>query len=699
MRHWWLLLVLGLLCSCGEDEEVIEKGLGFDDFVPKYNDYIRDWLKKEKAEAEKGVAEAQAKLEAETDEARKEALAKGVEEAQVILDRVIFRQGLGDYFSFKDPSAIPQDLTWEDGMDQPEIGDPRAKKGGTWNFYISGFPPTLRPFGPEANNSFRSELYDYVEMAQVDLHPHSLKVIPGVCHEWAVSEDNKTCYFRIDPEATYSDGVPVKARDFMVAIYLRVSDDITAPYPKQYFREQIAQLELYDEMTFSVTLPDAKPRSLVPYHTALPPAPPHFYDEYGPDYEERYNWKVPPTTGAYYVKPEDIKKGASITLTRHKEWWAKDRKYYRYKFNPDQLRYLVVRDRSKAWELFRAGQLDFFLITTPQDWYQKSEIPEVFDGYIERHWWYNQYPRPPWGFYINTAKPLLKNRDVRFGLAHAMNWEKVLNVIFWGDYGRLPGFVAGYGDLVNPEVKARPYSVSKAREFFRKAGFTEEGGDGILRKPDGTRLQVEASYATNNPLLGNMMAILKEEAKRAGVDLILDGLEHMVSYRKEMKKEHEMAFSAWSFRPPYPRFYEYFHSRNAYDDKGNLKQQTNNVFSFADKEMDRLTEAYRNARTWDEKRELGLQIQRIIHDEGLFIPGFSREFERIACWRWMRWPDSEETRFCPQGTSYPYESYVYWIDEEMKRETLEAMRSGKTFPEVEGLWEHYRTVDAKGGGE
>ena len=115
--------------------------------------------------------------------------------------------------------------------------------------------------------------------------------------------------------------------------------------------------------------------------------------------------------------------------------------------------------------------------------------------------------------------------------------------------------------------------------------------------------------------------------------------------------------------------------------------------------MDRLTEAYRNARSWDEKRDLGLRIQKIIHDEGVFIPGWQRSFERVAHWRWMRWPDTPETRFCPRGTSYPYESYVYWIDEDMKRETLEAMRQGKTFPEVEGLWEHYRTDLEKGGGE
>ena len=66
------------------------------------------------------------------------------------------------------------------------------------------------------------------------------------------------------------------------------------------------------------------------------------------------------------------------------------------------------------------------------------------------------------------------------------------------------------------------------------------------------------SYPTNSPIVGNMMAILKEEAKKAGMDLILDGLEHMVVYKKEMKKEHEMAFSAWNLPAAVPALLRVF---------------------------------------------------------------------------------------------------------------------------------------------
>jgi microcin C transport system substrate-binding protein len=163
-----------------------------------------------------------------------------------------------------------------------------------------------------------------------------------------------------------------------------------------------------------------------------------------------------------------------------------------------------------------------------------------------------------------------------------------------------------------------------------------------------------------------------------------------VVYKKEMQKNHQAVFSAWGFQPPYPRYYEYFHSSNAYDDKGNLKHNTNNVFSFADERMDQLAVAFRNARTEDELEEYAHEMQRIIHDSGVYVPGYMTEFSRVGCWRWVRWPDSEFTEFCPPRTYVPFESYVYWIDEGIKKETEEARRSGKKFPEVQAVKQRYR---------
>ena len=61
----------------------------------------------------------------------------------------------------------------------------------------------------------------------------------------------------------------------------------------------------------------------------------------------------------------------------------------------------------------------------------------------------------------------------------------------------------------------------------------------------------------------------------------------------------------------------------------------------------------------------------------------------------MRWPDCENTEFCPPEHYIPFESYVYWIDEEVKRETEAAKRSGKAFPEVEATKQRYRVFNQK----
>ena len=675
--------------GCRKDSEEVPRSLGFDEFVPVYNRYIESWLKTRQQATNEEIADLEAAIETAEGEAKTKLLLQ-TKTLNLLREKWEFRLSIGDYLKFGNPGDIPADLVWEDGMDQPEIGDPAAKKGGVFRRYIPTFPPTLRPFGNNSNNSFRGDLYDYIDPLLVSLHPETMEIIPGMAKEWAVSEDGRTTYFRIDPEARYSDGVPVRARDYLVGVYLRVSDHIVNPYSKQYFRENIAQIAMYDDHTLSVSLPEGKIYAPA-IAGSLSPSPPHFYDEYGSDYDERYQWRFPPTAGAYEVLPDDIIKGASITQTRVKDWWAKDRKYYRYRFNPDKVVNTVVRDVSKAFELFRAGQLDTFYLSRPELWYEKSEIDPVYKGYIERVTFYTRYPKLPRGLYLNVSKPLLDERNVRIGIHHAMNWQKVIDIMFRGDYQRLNAFNEGFTAFSDPSIRARPYSISDARAAFAAAGFTRENKDGILERPDGTQLSISVTYP-RMPIFDRIFSILREEARSCGFDLRLDGLEATVAYKKVMQKQHEMTFGSWLIGPPVPDFYQFLHSSNAYDNKGNLKPQTNNTFVWARPDTDILSEKVRTGRTTAEMRDAVMKLQNIMHDEAIFVPGYSVDFMRIGSWRWVRWPDCENTRFSPPVVYDPHEVWVLWIDEEIKAETQAARRSGKAFTESTRIVDDYRDL-------
>lgn len=677
------LSVLG--CRRGSEESSLKSG--FEEFVPVYNRYIEKWVKAQQSATDEEAAKTRGEL-ATADPTLREKLEARLRKLEKDQEKWRFRLSLGDFLKFAKPSDLPPDLKWVDGMDQPEIGDPAAIKGGVFRRYIPTFPPTLRPFGENSNNSFRGDIYDNVDMPLVTLHLQTMREIPGLAKEWALSADKRTVYFRIDPEARFSDGEPVLARDFMLDAYLRISDNIVNPFTKQYYREEIAQIAVYDDRTLSVSLPAPKLFAAA-IAGAMEPASPKFYQEYGPDYSDRYQWRFPPTTGAYEVMPEDVVKGVSVTQTRVKNWWAKDRKYYRYRYNPDKIISTVVRDDPKAFELFRAGELDTFLLTRPERWYEKSEIDPVYKGYIERVTFYNRYPRVPLGMYLNVSKPLLNDRNVRIGIQHAMNWQKVIDVIFRGDYQRLNSFNEGYGIFSDPSIKARPFSVELARESFRAAGFTSEGPDGILTKPDGTRLSIAVSYP-NQSIFDRIMPMLREDAKRCGFDLRLDGQEFTVSYKKEMQKQHEITVGSWNITPPVPDFYEFLHSSNAYDEKGNLRPQTNNTFVWGRADTDDLCEKVRAASTDEELRDAAWRLQNIMHDEAIFVPGFSVDFVRVGSWRWVRWPDCGNTRFSPPCVFDPHDSYVYWVDEKLRDETQAARRAGKAFSESTTIVDAYR---------
>lgn len=618
---------------------------------------------------------------AETDPA-----AAGREELERELGALLRRLERPLFFERLEESDLPAGLVWETGLDQPEIGSPEAVKGGTLHSYFAGFayPPTIRSIGKEANNSFRSQHWDDVELAQVGLHPETGGIIPGLADRWAVAEDGQSVYFHIDDEARWSDGSEVTSEDWMMAGYIYLSPYLTEPFYRTYVTEQFWGIAAYGDDYVCVR--NANPKPLAPYFAAMPPYQAAFYREFGPDFEDRYNWRVRPTTGAYRIREEDIVKGRSISLTRVEDWWARDRKYYRHRFNPDRMEYRLYRDPEKVFQLFLRGEIDLFLLGEPKKWYEETEVDPVFKGYIERVVFHNEYPRPNRGLYFNFSRPLLDDRDIRIGLNHATHWQKVIDIDLRGDAERLNLQGEGFGELSNPEIEAREFSVAAAREAFARAGFDRAGPDGILRDERGRRLSFTVSYP-RHPLLDAMLLRLKEEARRAGVEYQLEGMDATAFFQKTSKKEHEMAFAAWSLAPPFNDYYQYFHSSEAHE-PGTTKPRpmTNNVTVFADPGLDGILEENRNARSMEVVRDTAYEIERVLHDQAVWIPGYKSTSYRLGYWRWVRWPDEFNVRLA----SEPEMSHVLWIDTARKTETYEAMREGVSFPEVNRVYDRYR---------
>ncbi len=576
------------------------------------------------------------------------------------------------------------------------MGSPQAKKGGTEYRALQDFPRTLRTSGPDSNGGFRSFIWDDVAMRIGWRHQDEFDFIPGLASEWATGDGGKTVYVRLDPKAQYSDGVPVTADDFFFMFWFYQSPYITAPWYNNYYSTMYTNITRFDERTFSITNAAAKPDADSKV-LELVPIPQHFYKEVGEDYVDRYQWRSPPTTGAYRVKEEDIKKGRSIALTRVKDWWAGDKKHFRYRYNADRIQFSVIRDTDKILEAFRRGDLDQTGLNLADYWYDKvpNDAPDVQAGYIHKSVFYNQRPRPNFGLWMNTARPLLDNKEVRIGINYATNWQLVIDKFFRGDYDRMNTAEEGFGEFSHPTLKSRDYNIEKALEHFAKAGFTHRGPDGILVNAAGERLAftLSSGYQT----MKDVLTILKEEAAKAGLDFRIEMLDGTAAWKKVQEKQHDIHFSAFGvFLEMYPRFWEHFHSDNAYDDAflddgsvnpdRKIKPQTNNLETFAIAEVDPMIERYRESSDKQEMIEIAHRLMEVFHEHASFVPGFYQGFYRIGHWRWLRYPEY----FNHKHSSSAGQLFVHWLDPAMKEETLKARKSGETFPPEINIYDQWK---------
>lgn len=592
--------------------------------------------------------------------------------------------------SFAHAAQLPDNLDWQTNNSDPIFASPEAQFGGIYHTYIDSFPQTFRTVGPDANGGFAA--WTRSTMALLDRHPNTDNWLPSIATSWAFSGDHKTVYFKLDPKAKWSDGKPVTAKDFTFILQIMRSKDIVAPWYNDFYTKEISDIIAYDNHTIAVV--SGKPRNpdeLMDY-VNLSPIPAHFYanpskDENGDgiadDFVRRYNFKPEPTVGPYYI--DDIDKGKAVSFKHVKDWWGYSNKYYQHRFNVEKISIKVIRDPDIAFKYFEKGQLDSFALVRPTLWHDKA-VGENYDkGYIHKAWAFNQAPVGAGGIWLNTAMPMLDDINVRQGLMHAMDYDGMLDKILRNDYVRKNNPMgSGHGDYDQPDITAPKFAPKLAASFFEKAGFTQIGPDGIRQNEKGQRLSFAVTYAT--PAHTPRIAYLREQAKLAGLDLTLNLIDGSSMFKYVLEKKHQLSFHDMS-ASRIPVYWQYFSSEFA------NKPQNNNFTNYSSPELDKLIESYRNEFDLTNKHQLSRQIQQKVYEAKVVIPGYSVPYAREGYWRWMKLPKEMATKqtealFYPSG--FVGSLGTFWIDQDAKKETKDAMDSGKAFEPVTIVDEKYR---------
>ena len=561
--------------------------------------------------------------------------------------------------------ALPADIQWETNNHDPVYASSQAVKGGTFHTALLSFPRTLRLVGPDSNGSFAGPLRAN-NLSLINIHPDTGRIIPELATHWAFAPDKKTMYFKLNPRARWSDGIPVTAADYAYTLAFMRSPHIIAPFYNDYYTREIESVVVYDDYTIAVKSTKAMPELYL--RLGISPTPRHFFGTLDDTFVEDFNWRVIPNTGPYQIT--EFKKGKRIRFERKKEWWAADLRYFKNRFNLDAVVFNVIRDYNMIWEYFKKGEIDVFDLTMPKYWYDRADTRVFNRGYAKKIWFFNDTPVSAMGMWLNQDKAIFSDSRVRMAFAHAMNVDKVIKEVLRGDYYRLAQAFMGYGAYTNNDIRPRAFSIDKVESLMHDAGWAR-GPDGIWQK-QGQRFSVEVTYGFDEHT--PRLVVLKEEALKAGVELVLQKLDSTAAFKKFLEKKHDVAWMGWStsLRPSY---WQGWHSDNAH------KPQTNNITNTDNPELDRLIDQYRSSLSEDERKSLSRTIQQKIHDQAAFVPTFMVPYVRQGFWRWLQLPESHGTRvsgslFDPFDSTY---GGLFWFDKTLYDETRTAMKDGRSF--------------------
>ena len=552
---------------------------------------------------------------------------------------------------------------WQTNTSFDLIGDPRAVKGGTIRDHMGDFPNTLRIAGPgqSVTNGFLFPAFMYETL--LGMHPTTLEYIPSLATHWQVSPDKMTYRFRIDPNAKWSDGQPVVADD-VVASWVFYTDR-TLQDPAQYvvwdkFEKPVADSKYLLHVKSKVL----NWRNFMYFAQSLPILPSHVLKNVnGAAYLKDYNFKFLPGTGPYIINEADVIKGKSVTLKRRPDYWAAKYRRNVGANNFDAIVETTVRDENLAFEMFKKGDLDYFMVDRARLWAEEMNFDKVQRGLVQKRKVYSDAPIGLTSIALNTRKPPFDDVRVREGLALLLNRPLIIQKLMFNEYEPMNSYFAG-SIYENPKNPKNEYDPMRAVQLLADAGWKDRDAQGRLVK-NGTPLTVELLYAqsTYEPVL----TVYQEDLRKVGIglNLRLVTFETMIQLMDQRKFDTVLSgLTGLLFPNPETQF------------KSTLadEQNNNNITGFKNPRVDQLLDVY--DKEFDQNKRIAIirEIDGILANNHDYILMYQAGFARVGFWNKFGYPDSYLTRTDQElNPEHPDVLGLWWYDPDKEAALKKAM--------------------------
>jgi microcin C transport system substrate-binding protein len=340
----------------------------------------------------------------------------------------------------------------------------------------------------------------------------------------------------------------------------------------------------------------------------------------GKGYLDQYQYEMPPGTGPYAIRSEDIKKGNSVTLTRRADWWGKDLAYNRGTYNFDKIRMIVVRDENLRFEKFKNGEIDLYPVNRASYWVEKFNFDAVKSGLVQRQKIFNNNPVGFGGIAFNTKRPPFSDQKIRQAVTLLFNRKDMVAKLMFNEYDLSDSYYPN-SVYANPNNPKQEYNPEKAAQLLAEAGYTQRNGEGILTK-NGQPLVVDM-LVTQDQI--RIVTPFQQDLQRAGIKVNFRTVDATTRFKMVGEQNYTMTFQQWG-GIVYPNPISSFHSRLA------KSSNSNNVTGFSNPRADQLMELEQVTFDQAERVKIIRELDSILVASNNYALAYHVPYVRIAYW-------------------------------------------------------------------
>ncbi len=562
-------------------------------------------------------------------------------------------------FAAAPPSAGPRhglstfgDLKYPADFARFDWVNPAAPKGGRLITVPSSWSTNQNP---QTFNSFHDLILKGDAAVGLGLTHASLMVraydepdaVYGLVAKTAEWRDRDTLVFELRPEARFSDGSPVTAED--VAFSLKILKEKGHPQISESLRE-VADAVAETASRVVVRFSGRQGRSLAGLVALQPILSKAWW--LTRDFEQS---SLEPTLGAGPYRIGAFEAGRYVEYQRLADWWGRDLPVSRGSWNFDRIRFEMYRERTAAFEAFKAGAYLFREEFTSLTWANQYDFPAVADGRVKRIELADHSPSGAQGWFLNTRREALKDRRVREALGLAFDFEWSNKNLFFGSYRRTSSFFVNSDleavgkpspeelallepwrgkipDEVFGDAWVAPVSngsgqdralLKRASDLLAAAGWTRSGGKLVDKAGRPFELEFLESDASLSRITGPFVKNLEA--------LGIQARERVVDPSQFEKRLRDFDFDVVSRRyslspTPDETVRQFWHATSA------ARPGSQNLAGIADPAVDALIEAMLAAESREAMTHAARALDRVLRAGRWWVPHWFKPSHWIAAW-------------------------------------------------------------------